>query len=123
MRQQTTGRRSACRDTSTTVPRFGDRRIESPAPCSSTRGDSPLGGNGMHDPEAVPVKQRVELGPQWAKAAGLDLHELSVSADQVNHEPADRHLEPVTRRRQQRLDCGVQRALAQHADARHSPRG
>ena len=66
--------------------------------------DSPLGRNRMHDPETVPVKQGVELGPQWAKAAGLDLHELSVSTDQVNHEPADRHLQPVTRRRQHRLD-------------------
>src|ERR1039458_7163493 len=55
--------------------------------------DSPLGRDGMHDPETVAVKQRVELGPQWAKAAGLDLHELSVSADQVDHEPADRHLQ------------------------------
>jgi hypothetical protein len=42
--------------------------------------DSPLGRNRMHDPETVPVKQAVELGRQWAKAAGLDLHELSPSA-------------------------------------------
>ena len=60
-------------------------------------------------------------GRQWAKAAGLDLHEFSVSADQVNHEPVDGHLQPVTGRRQHRLDCSVQRALAQHADARHAP--
>ena len=60
-------------------------------------------------------------GRQWAKAAGLDLHEFSVSADQVNHEPVDRHLQAVTRRRQHRLDCRVQRALAQHADTRHAP--
>ena len=71
----------------------------------------------MHDPKTVLVKQRVELGPQWAKAAGLYLDELSVSTDEVDHEPADRHLHPVTRRRQHRLDCGVQRAFAEHADS------
>ena len=83
--------------------------------------DSPLGCNRMDDPETVLVEQGVELGAQRPKPAGLDLHELSVSADQVDHEPVDRHLEPVTRRRQHRLDCGVQRALAQHADVRHAP--
>jgi hypothetical protein len=41
----------------------------------------------MHDPETVPVKQSVELWPRWPKTAGLNLHELPVSTDQVNHEP------------------------------------
>jgi hypothetical protein len=83
--------------------------------------DPPLGRHGMHDPETVAVKQRVELGPEWAKAAGLDLHELPVSTDQVDHKTADRHLQPVTRRRQRRLDGRMQLAFAQHADARHAP--
>jgi hypothetical protein len=43
--------------------------------------DSPLRRNRMHDPETVPVKQRVELRPERPKATRLNLHELSVSTN------------------------------------------
>ena len=53
----------------------------------------------MHNPKPVLVKQRVQLGAQRAEPPGLHLDELSVSAHDVNHEPADRHLHLVTRGR------------------------
>lgn len=83
--------------------------------------DAPLGRDGVHDPESVAVKERVKLGAQWTEAAGLDLDELSVSADDVDHEPADRDLQPVIGPSQHRLERSVQWALAQHANDRHAP--
>ena len=53
------------------------------------------------------VEQRVELGAERSKAAGLHLHQLAVGADDVDHEPADRYLQPVARRGQYRLDRGI----------------
>ncbi len=85
--------------------------------------DAPLGRDGIDDPESVAVKQGVELGPQWAKGTGLNLYELSVGTHEVNHEPADRDLQPVIRPRQHRLERSVQWALAQHANARHATEG
>jgi hypothetical protein len=74
----------------------------------------------VHDPDAVLVEQRVELAPERGEAAGLDLDELAVGADEVDDVPADRHLEAVSGLGQPRLDRGVERSLAQHADGRHA---
>ena len=82
--------------------------------------DPPLGRDRMHDPDPVLVKQRVELGAQRTETAGLHLHQFPVGADEIDHEPPDRHLEPIARRGQHRLDRSVQRPLAQHTDTRHA---
>jgi hypothetical protein len=66
------------------------------------------------------VKQRIELDAQRTKSAGLHFHQLTVGADEIDHEPPDRHLKSVPRRGQYRLDGSVQRPLSQHADARHA---
>lgn len=82
--------------------------------------DPPLCRNRMHDPNMVDVEQRIELSSEWAEAPRLDLDELPVGADKVDHEAAHLHLEPVTRTRQDRLERTVQRPLAHHADAGHA---
>ncbi|MGO9900008.1 MAG: hypothetical protein ACLP0J_10010 [Solirubrobacteraceae bacterium] len=46
----------------------------------------------MNNSETVAVKQRIKLGPEWPKAAGLDVAELSIITHQIDHEPTDRHL-------------------------------
>ena len=77
----------------------------------------------MHDPHAVVVQQRVELPAQRTEVAGLDLDELAVGSDDVDDEPAHRHLEPIARLGEQLLHGGVERALAQDADGRHGREG
>ena len=71
--------------------------------------DPPRGRDRMHDPDPMLVKQRVELGAQRTKTAGLHFHQLTVGADDVDHVPPDRHLTSVPRRGQYRLDGRVQR--------------
>ena len=66
------------------------------------------------------VKQRVELGAERTKTPRLHLHEFTVGADDIDHEPPNRHLNLVTRRGQYRLDGSVQRSLSQHTDAGHA---
>ncbi len=82
--------------------------------------DPPPRCDGVHDPHPVPVKQIIELGAQRTKAAGLHLDQLAIGAHDVDHEPPDRHLHAVTRPHQHRLERGMQRSLAHHADARHA---
>ena len=81
--------------------------------------DPALGRNRVHDPDAVLVEQRVEFLAEGAEACRLHFDQLAVGADEVDHEPSDRHLEAVARLRQRRLHRGVQRALTHHPDARH----
>jgi hypothetical protein len=81
--------------------------------------DPSLGGDGVHDSDAVLVEQRVELLAERAEPARLDLDQLAVGADEVHHESTDGHLEAVTRLREQGLHGGVQRTFAHDADARH----
>ena len=102
-----------------TLPRAADRHH---LPLLIHTHDPALERDRMHNPKPVLVKQRVQLGAQRAEPPGLHLDELSVSAHDVNHEPADRHLHLVTRRRQHRLDRRVQRALTQHPDPGHPHR-
>lgn len=66
----------------------------------------------VHDAKPVLVKQRVKLRAQGAKAARLHFDELAIGTNQIDHEPADRHLQPVTRLRQYRLDRSLQRPFA-----------
>ncbi len=82
--------------------------------------DPPLGRHRMDDAEPMLVEQRVELGAKGRERARLHLDELAVGADEIDHEPAEGDLEPITRTRHELLDRGVQRALAQHPDARHA---
>jgi hypothetical protein len=81
--------------------------------------DPPLCRDWVHDPNPVLVKQRIELGAERAEAAGLHLNELSIGADDVDHEASDWHLQTVTWLRQHRLERSVERSLADHPDARH----
>ena len=85
--------------------------------------DPALGRDRVDDPDAVLVEQRVELGAERAEAARLHLDQLAVGADEVDHEPSNRHLEAVARLRQHSLDRGVQRAFTHHPDTRHGRRG
>ena len=73
----------------------------------------------VHDTDTMLVKQRIELPAQGREAARLHLDQLAISTNQVDHEPADRHLKPVTRLRQHRFDRTMQRPFALHPDARH----
>ncbi len=82
--------------------------------------DPPLRCDGVHDPHPVLIKQIIELGAQRTEAAGLRLDQLAVGAHDVDHEASDRHLHAVTWLRQHRLERGVQRSFAHHADARHA---
>ena len=66
---------------------------------------------------------RVELPAERAEAPCLHLDQLTVRADEVDHEPPDWHLQAVTRSRQSLLDRGVQRTFTHHADTRHARRG
>jgi hypothetical protein len=54
-----------------------------------------------------------------ARGARLHLDELAIRTNQIDHEPVDRHLQPVTRLRQYRLDRSMQRPFAHHPDVRH----
>ncbi|HEY3944558.1 MAG TPA: hypothetical protein VGL78_04970 [Solirubrobacteraceae bacterium] len=54
----------------------------------------------VHDAKPVLVKQRVELRAQGSKAARLHLDELAIRTNQIDHEPVERHLQPVARFRQ-----------------------
>ena len=84
--------------------------------------DPALGRDRVDDPDPVLVEQCVELGSERAEAPCLHLDQLAVGADEVDHEPSDRHLESVARLRERRLDRGVQRALTHHPDTRHDRR-
>ena len=74
-------------------------------------------GHGVHDPHPVLIEQPVELASQGTEATGLDLDQLAVGADQVDHPALDRNLEAITRSAQVLLERGVQRSLRQLADA------
>ena len=65
----------------------------------------------VHEAKPVLVRRRVELGAQGAKAARLLLDELAIRTNQIDHERVERHLQPVTRLRQYRLDRSMQRPL------------
>jgi hypothetical protein len=78
--------------------------------------DPPLCGERMHDAKPMLVQQRVELSAKGAEAARLHLDELAVSTNEIDHEPAQRNLEPITRPRKDRLDRCVQRTFTDHAD-------
>ena len=78
--------------------------------------DPSLGRDRVHDPDAVLVKQHVELFAERAEPPRLHLDQLSVSTDEVNHEPSHRHLKAVARFGEQRLNRRVKRALTQHPD-------
>jgi len=77
----------------------------------------------VHDPDPVIVEQRVELPAERTEATRLHLDQLAVGTDEVDDEPAHRHLQAVARLGQQRLDRGVKRTLTQDPDARHDATG
>ena len=78
---------------------FGDGRVESTAPSSSTRMIRRSAGTGCTMRIAMAVEQRVELCPQRGETAGLDLHQFAVRAHEVDHVAVDAHLERVAGRR------------------------
>jgi hypothetical protein len=80
-------------------------------------------GDWMHDAKSMLVQQRVELSAKGTEAARLHLDELSIGTKQIDHKPAERNLEPVTRRRKDRLDRRVQRTFTDHADPGHAATG
>ena len=82
-----------------------------------------LGRDRVHDPNAVLVKQRVELGAERTETPRLHLDQLAVGTDEVDHEPPHRHLQTVARLGQQSLHRGVKRPLAHHPDTRHGGTG
>lgn len=59
--------------------------------------DPALGRDRVHDPDAVLVKQRVELVADPTETPRMHLDQLSVSTDEVAHEPSHRHLQAVAR--------------------------
>jgi hypothetical protein len=85
--------------------------------------DPALGRDRVHNPDAVPVEQRLELAAERAEAPVCTAASSpSARTSSITNRPTGTS-RSVARLGQQRLHRGVKRALTHHPDARHGATG